>query len=289
LNDYIHKWIAFIIQKQGLNGIKTKTALILKGLPGCGKNEAFTNIICELLKGYANTNVTNIAEICGDFNTATENNLIVVANELKNVGEGRYANFDALKSVITDPIININQKFTPRRQSQNVANFIFATNNAFPVKIEQGDRRYVVCNCSGKYSARTEENREHWRVFFKARDDPLFYNNLMKYYIDLDLTEFNPVNIPDTEAKTDIMDASISSVDAFIKANYNQFVEGWNCGEVRQARSYSPLVKDVKSLKSFELQIKERCVRTRRTHQGITEYIYKLKPEMLLILKPDDE
>jgi hypothetical protein len=88
-------------------------------------------------------------------------------------------------------------------------------------------------NCSGKYSARTEENREHWRVFFKTRDDPLFYNNLMKYCTDLGLTEFEPVNIPETEAKTDIMDASISPVDAFIKVNYRQFVEEWNCEEIR--------------------------------------------------------
>jgi hypothetical protein len=46
---------------------------------------------------------------------------------------------------------------------------------------------------------------------------------------------------------------------------------------------------DVKSLKSFELQIKQRCDKTRKQKQGKADHIYKLKPEMLLILKPDEE
>jgi hypothetical protein len=286
--DYIIDWISFIIQNRGLDGKKTKTAIILKGLPGCGKNAPFTDIISELLKGYANSNVTDINEISGDFNTATENKLLVVANELKNVGEGRLANFDCLKSIIKDPNLNINQKFTPRRESQNVSNFIFVSNHAFPVKIEQGDRRYVVCSCSGKYSADTPENRQYWAEFFKARDDPEFYNNLMRFFLDRDISGFNPVNIPETQAKTDIMDASISPVDLFIKDNYKKFVDGWLVQEVLNARSYTPQIKDLKP-NNFSLQIKERCNRDRKMIKGITYYYYRLKPEMLEMLKPDKE
>ena len=63
---------------------------------------------------------------------------------MKNNGEDRMVNFNSLKSKITDNTIRINEKFMPRHTAQNVANFIFCTNNAFPIKIEAGDRRYVI-------------------------------------------------------------------------------------------------------------------------------------------------
>ncbi|KAA6382750.1 MAG: hypothetical protein EZS28_021725 [Streblomastix strix] len=54
---------------------------------------------------------------------------------------------DALKSIITDDSIRINEKNQPRRTSENVMNLIMVTNNDFPIKIEANDRRYVVCRC----------------------------------------------------------------------------------------------------------------------------------------------
>lgn len=63
----------------------------------------------------------------------------MVLNEVKNC---RLANFEALKSIITDDTVRIKEKNQPRRTAENVAHFIFCTNNSFPVKIEIGDRRY---------------------------------------------------------------------------------------------------------------------------------------------------
>ena len=77
--------------------------------------------------------------------------MLLVFNKLKNVGEDRLANFDTLKLIITDKTIRINEKNQPRRTSENVANIIFITNNSYPVKIESGDRRYVVLACNGNY------------------------------------------------------------------------------------------------------------------------------------------
>ena len=74
----------------------------------------------------------------------------------KNVGDDRLANFNTLKSILTDNSIRINEKNQPRRDAENVGNFVFVTNNAFPVKLEVGDRRYVVLRCNGKYKGKTE-------------------------------------------------------------------------------------------------------------------------------------
>ncbi|KAA6391700.1 MAG: hypothetical protein EZS28_012775, partial [Streblomastix strix] len=67
-------------------GKKTETAIILKGLQGIGKN-VFTNVLCELLAGYSSKNITDIDDLVGKFNTAIENKMLAIANEMKNFGE----------------------------------------------------------------------------------------------------------------------------------------------------------------------------------------------------------
>jgi phage/plasmid-associated DNA primase len=135
LFNYVLKWYASVVQNPGT---KTEAAIVIKGMQGCGKN-IFTNVLCKLIGRYDKSNVTTIDELTGNFNSRTENQMLIVLNELKNCGEERGANFDALKSLITDAPLRINEKNQPRYDAQNVANFIFVTNNVFPVKSEQGD------------------------------------------------------------------------------------------------------------------------------------------------------
>ncbi|KAH7831344.1 putative Poxvirus D5 protein [Monocercomonoides exilis] len=106
LYQYILCWISSIVQNPGK---KAETSLVLKGLQGIGKN-VWTNVLAELLAGHSCSNVTEIAELSGQFNSIVEGKMLIVLNELKNVGDDRTANFDALKSIITDSTIRINEK-----------------------------------------------------------------------------------------------------------------------------------------------------------------------------------
>ncbi|KAA6328983.1 MAG: hypothetical protein EZS28_053654, partial [Streblomastix strix] len=112
--EYILNWFAFIVQNVGK---KTETAIILKGLQGIGKN-VFTDVLCELLAGYSSKNITDIDDFVGKFNTVIENKMFAIANEMKNFGESRMSNMDALKSIITESSFEINEKdisqFNPR-------------------------------------------------------------------------------------------------------------------------------------------------------------------------------
>ena len=137
--------------------------------------------------------------------------MFIVLNELKNCGEDRMANFNALKSIITDPIIRINEKNQPRRTSENVGNFIFVSNNAYPVKIEEGDRRYVVLSVNGKYKG----DFDYWTKLCNGFTDE-FYKSLTAYFLSYDLSNFNIRDIPVTEAKKDLIEASRSPLDQWI-------------------------------------------------------------------------
>lgn len=264
LYNYVIGWIAQMIQHPG---IKNETALILKGLEGIGKNR-FTDVISELLAGYACKNVTEISELTGNFNSIVENQMFIVLNELKNCGDDRMANFNALKSVITDNTIRINEKNQPRRTSQNVSNFVFVTNNSYPVKISSGDRRYVVLQCNGKYKGNFDFFSQLVNSF-----DKKFYDNLLTFFIKYDLSGFQVRNIPMTEAKQDLIDASKSPLDQWICDHYNDLIEGIQCSEALHSKP-----SDMKD-KAFQLQIKDKCERKKKGARGNQQWYYVLKEE----------
>ena len=275
INEYILNWISYIVQHPGT---KTGTALVLKGLQGIGKG-TFTNILSELLAGYSAKNITDISELTGTFNSVIEGRMLIILNELKNCGDDRMSNFNALKSIITDDTIRINEKLQPRRTAQNLANFIFVSNNAFPVKIETGDRRYVVSFVNGKY----KDDLNYFNHLNDVANKEGFYDNLLTFFIKRDISNFKPQRIPMTEAKQDIIDASKSPVDTFICDHYRELIDGMLCD---YALSLKPI--DVRE-KTFAIQLKDRCRRERKQIEGSRKWYYILKDECKSIYKPTDD
>ncbi|KAA6380709.1 MAG: hypothetical protein EZS28_023765 [Streblomastix strix] len=266
--EYILNWFSFIVQNVGK---KTETAIILKGLQGIGKN-VFTNVLCELLAGYSSKNITDIDDFVGKFNTAIENKMLAIANEMKNFGESRMSNMDALKSIITESSFEINEKYVPKHEVENVVNIMIVTNNIYPLKIENSDRRYVVCECSPVHRG----DLAYFTTLCNSFDDD-FYNNLFTFFMTRDISQFNPRNIPMTQAKKDIIKASISPVDDVIISHFKSFRDGVTCNIVE---GWKP--QDMK-LKNYQLAIKNICARTQKQTDGVRKFIYKLKDEMISI------
>jgi hypothetical protein len=53
--------------------------------------------------------------------------------------------------LITDNTFTIESKFVNSRTIDNVSNFIFVSNNFLPIKIENGDRKYVIFTTSNEW------------------------------------------------------------------------------------------------------------------------------------------
>lgn len=280
--NYFIKWFSLIIQNPG---IKTGTSFILKGLQGVGKN-VFTDVLCNLLKRYSHNNITNIDELTGKFNSVVENSMLIILNELKNAGQDRNDNFDALKSIITDSTIRINEKNQPRRTAENVANFIFCTNNAYPIKIESSDRRYIVTECSDKYRG----NFNYFKILCSSFT-PQFYSHLLTYFMNQDLSTFEVRSIPMTESKQDLINASRSSVELFICSSIKKFVKGYECDLAYN--SYQKYCSDKKlyvySEKIFGINVKQYCTRKQIQSNKKRHYYYFLKPQCESLLKFDNE
>ncbi|KAA6372790.1 MAG: hypothetical protein EZS28_031683 [Streblomastix strix] len=266
--EYLLNWFAFIVQNAGK---KTETAIILQGLQSIGKN-VFTNVLCELLAGYLSKNITDIYDFIGKFNAAIENKMFAIANEMKNFGESRMSNMDALKSIITEYSFVVNEKYIPKHEVENVVNMILVTNNIFPIKIENNDRRYVVCKCNSIHRADLDYFTNLCNFF-----DEDFYNNLFTFFMTRDISQFNPRNIPMTQAKKDIKRASRSKVDYIIIDQFKQFKDGIIISQVELWKPQDMV------LKNYQLAIKYICSQIQRITNGQRKRFYKMKEEMVKI------
>ncbi|KAA6380299.1 MAG: hypothetical protein EZS28_024173 [Streblomastix strix] len=194
--EYLLSQFAFIVWNVGK---KIETAIILKGLQGIGKN-VFNNVFCELFAGQSSKNIIDIDDFVGKFNNAIENKMLAIANEMKNFEESRMSNMDALKSIITEDSFVINEKYVPNHEVQNVVNIMIVTNNINPLKIENSDGRYVVCECNPVHCG--------------------------------DLNQFNPRDISMTERKGEIIRVSRSKVEDVNNNHFNLFKDGLRVQQV---------------------------------------------------------
>ena len=271
LFNYVQHWIAFIVQHPGK---KTETALLMGGLQGIGKG-TFVKCLARLFDGYVNPNITNMEELTGSFNTAIEGVMLVVCNELKNVGEERTANFDCLKSLITEYDIRYNEKGVPRRNGENNANFIFMSNNAYVVKVEVDDRRYVAFNVNPSKRG----DNEYWTMLnTMIENDNDFISAVMFDYLNNYTDDFNLRDIPKTQLREDLIDASKSDIVVMIEEHYRDFVNGTIIYD-----NWKPV--GMKN-KTFGIQMAKYCDKKKSTARDETrnKMIYTLKKEWIELL-----
>jgi len=140
---YIIDWLASIIQ-----GIKTGTVIVLySARQGAGKN-VISDFICNKVIGNTYSAETNdIENLVSKFNNIFANKIFTVINEANNV-DGSPANyhktFDKLKDLITSPTVTIERKGIDSFKIDDYNNYLITTNNEYPVKLSEHDRRYTL-------------------------------------------------------------------------------------------------------------------------------------------------
>lgn len=215
--NYFLKWFSSILQTPDY---KTGIAILIIGSQGTGKNDFFSNILAKLLGDYCNPNVNQLESLCGKFNASLENKKLIVCNEIQSIDANKYLNSDALKSLITERILNIEQKYEIPRITENVSNFIMISNNEVPLKIETSDRRYLVLHTSDEHKQDFKYFSELAKTFTKE-----FYESLFSFFMTMDIKDFNLRMIPITEAKKDIINASKPVVDCFVEDEGDQIID----------------------------------------------------------------
>ncbi|MBF0256567.1 MAG: hypothetical protein HQL47_08960 [Gammaproteobacteria bacterium] len=198
---------------------KPGVMIILIGGQGVGKGTLAR--LLHRIWGPAFLQVHDIHAVTGNFNAALERSLIVFMDEALFVGDRRSS--DALKSLVTEPLVYINQKHQPARQMQSCHRFFAATNAEHFKHTERDDRRDFVLKVS--------EHRKGDHAFWKAVHGEIESDGakaFMQHLLDLDLSAFNVRDKPQTQA---LMQQKLMSLDPIALWWYEQLMElgdmGW--------------------------------------------------------------
>ncbi|EXX66234.1 hypothetical protein RirG_125790 [Rhizophagus irregularis DAOM 197198w] len=118
------------------------------------------------------------------------------------MSSGEWHRFNGhLKSLITEGKVSIERKGLETKRLKDFARYMVTSNQDAPLKIDIGDSRVVCFNVSTCCRGNTK--------YFKRLGNILDHSDapgvVMKYLLSLDISDFDPQEIPATKMKVDIM------------------------------------------------------------------------------------
>lgn len=205
LYQWVIRWLAYPIQHPGA---KMKTAIVMHGPQGTGKN-MFFEAIMAIYGRYGR--VIDQSAIEDKFNDWASRRLFLIADEVVARSD-LYHIKNKLKAFITGEWIRINPKNMAAYEERNHVNMVFLSNEAMPVVLEEDDRRHAVIWTPEKLS----------RDFYKevhAEIEAGGVAALHHYLLHLDLGDFTASTLPPmTDAKRELIDLGLDSPSRFVQA-----------------------------------------------------------------------
>lgn len=207
--DYILKWIALKIQKPW---VVPGVCLVFTGPQGVGKN-MFWEFVGNSLIGREQFVYTDniLRDVFDTYSEAQMSNLFCLMDETTAGVTRKMAN--ELKAKITAKMARINPKDVRPFGIDTFMSWVLLTNDASPVKLESGDRRYCVFNTGvgrkGDYGYWAET------AAMFARDD--MAGCVYSYLAGLDLTDFVVNEFPVTELRAMMLEAERPVEESFLR------------------------------------------------------------------------
>jgi len=212
---------------------KPGVMIIMLGGQGIGKG-TFAKLLRAIWKATF-LQVNRIKQVVGDFNGSLERAYIVFLDEAMFAGDKNSS--EALKSLVTENTISINEKHQPSRQITSYHRFFSATNADHFKSTDRDDRRDFVLRVSesrkGDYEFWEAINKEIQGLGAQA-----FVNHLMQ----MDLSGFNVFAKVNTRELTE---QKLQSLDKFPRWWFNCLSQGFfgNGGEWPEFVSSQSIIK----------------------------------------------
>ena len=206
---WLRKWLAYPVQHPGA---KMKTAVIVHGPQGTGKN-LFFEAVLEVYGRYGRQVDQDTVE--DKYNDWASRCLFLVADEVVARMEMYHAK-NKLKVLITSDRVRINPKHVTSYTERNHINLVFLSNEVQPMALERDDRRFAV-------------------IWTPPKHDTTFYNDVLAerdaggiaalhdYLLTMPLGDFGPATLPPmTRAKEELIDLGMESSESF----YTEWLRG---------------------------------------------------------------
>jgi putative DNA primase/helicase len=202
--EWVLRWLAYPIQHPGA---KMRTALVMHGPQGAGKNLIFEAVM-SIYGQYGR--IIDQAAVEDKFNDWASRKLFLIADEVVARAELFHIK-NKLKGLVTGDWIRINEKNVAAHDERNHVNLVFLSNEKQPLVLDEDDRRYVV-------------------IWTPAGISPQFYAEVAQelaaggaaalhhFLLELDLGDFGPhTKPPSTEARRDLIELGRDSVSIFVR------------------------------------------------------------------------
>jgi hypothetical protein len=131
------QWLAWIAQNPGK---RVKWSPVLFGDQGTGKSTV--SLIIRAAMGSHNVRNLDSSVLVSNFNSILMGCLVGCFEEFTPATQEKARQRSALKSLITDPTLNITRKGCETFQIENVASYVFCTNDIDQFGMAAEDRRY---------------------------------------------------------------------------------------------------------------------------------------------------
>jgi hypothetical protein len=241
--DYITKWLAQLIQKPFE---PVGTSIVVTGPKGSGKDTPFDFFLQYVFGEMYSRNYTCGGSQFFDKHDEGRMNRFFCKVEEANPEIFR-KNADKFKSIITANTETFNGKNQKPVVAANYNRFLLTCNSGCPVEMTDGERRFVILQCSRERKGDSAYWTEVRRVLFNKAAGVA----VGKWLSEMDLGDFDFRKIPENEYQNAIIDS--------IKSCEELFLEQWDgvglsaCDFFNKYRDYCveqnlPYAQNVKSL-----------------------------------------
>ena len=183
---YLIKYLAHALQKPEY---KPGVMITLLGGEGIGKGTLMKIIM--MIWGATTYKTNRIDDVVGQFNSSLEGSFWILLDEAHFAGDAKSS--DALKSIVTESTVSINQKNQPQRMIPSLHRFMSSTNQTFVGKRGTDDRRDLTI----KVSEIRKKDTPYWKKLNDCLEEETAA--LMHDLLAMDIKNFNVHEKPDTD------------------------------------------------------------------------------------------
>lgn len=202
--NYLINWMARAVQMPDCPG---ETAVVMKGGMGVGKSFLAKTMVA--LFGRHGRTVSDGKHLTGNFNAHLRDCIFLFSDEAFFAGDK--AQLGNLKNLITGDTITVEPKGVDAEEAPNFLHIMMASNEAWVVPADIGERRFFVLDVGDKRQGDTP--------YFRNIQDQLDaggLGNFLHFLLNRDITNFNVRHAPKTRGLAIQQGQTLKDFAAFV-------------------------------------------------------------------------